>query len=42
MQVEVARELFRGNYQFFGYFAHLRFTCRCDPEAFSRLIGIIP
>jgi HK97 family phage major capsid protein len=42
MQVEVARELFRGNYQF-GFFGHLRFDMQVThPESFGRLIGIIP
>jgi HK97 family phage major capsid protein len=42
MQVEVARELFRGNYQY-GYFGHLRFDMQVThPESFGRLIGIIP
>ncbi len=42
MQVEVARELYRGNYQY-GFFAHLRFDMQvAHPESFARLIGIIP
>src|SRR5262245_15144811 len=42
MQVEIARELFRGNYQY-GYFGHLRFDMQtAHPESFGRLIGIIP
>jgi HK97 family phage major capsid protein/HK97 family phage prohead protease len=42
MQVEVARELFRGNYQF-GFFGHLRMDMQVThPESFGRLIGIIP
>jgi HK97 family phage major capsid protein len=42
MQVEIARELFRGSYQF-GYFGHLRFDMQVThPESFGRLIGIIP
>jgi HK97 family phage major capsid protein/HK97 family phage prohead protease len=42
MQVEVARELYRGNYQY-GYFGHLRFDMQVThPESFGRLIGIIP
>ncbi len=42
MQVEVARELFRGNYQY-GYFGHLRMDMQTThPESFGRLIGIIP
>lgn len=42
MQVEVARELYRGNYQY-GFFAHLRFDMQVThPESFARLIGIIP
>jgi HK97 family phage major capsid protein len=42
MQVEVARELYRGNYQA-AYFGHLRFDMQvAHPESFGRLIGIIP
>jgi HK97 family phage major capsid protein len=42
MRVEVARELFRGNYQY-GFFGHLRFDMQVThPESFGRLIGIIP
>lgn len=42
MQVEVARELYRGNYQY-GFFGHLRFDMQVThPESFGRLIGIIP
>ena len=42
MTVEVARELYRGNYQF-GYFGHLRFDMQVThPESFGRLIGILP
>jgi len=42
MTVEVARELFRGNYQF-AYFGHLRMDMQVThPESFGRLIGIIP
>jgi HK97 family phage major capsid protein len=42
MQVEVARELFRGNYQY-GFFGHLRMDMQVThPESFGRLIGIIP
>jgi HK97 family phage major capsid protein len=42
MQVEVARELYRGAYQF-GYFGHLRMDVQVThPESFARLIGIIP
>jgi HK97 family phage major capsid protein/HK97 family phage prohead protease len=42
MQIEVAPELFRGNYQF-GYYGHLRFDMQVQhPESFGRLIGIIP
>jgi HK97 family phage major capsid protein len=42
MQVEVARELFRGNYQY-GYYGHLRMDMQVThPESFGRLIGIIP
>jgi HK97 family phage major capsid protein/HK97 family phage prohead protease len=42
MQIEIARELFRGNYQF-AYYAHLRFDMQVQhPESFGRLIGIIP
>jgi HK97 family phage major capsid protein len=42
MQVEIARELYRGNYQL-GYFGHLRFDMQLThPESFGRLIGIIP
>jgi HK97 family phage major capsid protein/HK97 family phage prohead protease len=42
MQVEVARELFRGNYQF-AYFGHLRMDMQVAHAAsFGRLIGIIP
>ena len=41
MTVEVARELFRGNYQF-GFFGHLRMEMQLThPESFGRLIGII-
>ena len=41
MQVEVARELYRGNYQA-AYFGHLRFDMQLThPESFGRLIGII-
>jgi len=41
MQVEVARELFRGNYQY-GFFGHLRMDMQLThPESFGRLIGII-
>jgi hypothetical protein len=42
MQIEVARELYRGNYQF-GFFGHLRLDMQVThPESFARLIGIIP
>jgi len=42
MQIEVARELYRGNYQF-GFFGHMRADMQVThPEAFARLIGIIP
>jgi hypothetical protein len=42
MQVEIARELYRGNYQL-GYFGYLRFDMQLThPESFGRLIGIIP
>jgi hypothetical protein len=42
MTVEVARELYRGNYQA-AYFDHLRFDMQLQhAEAFGRLIGIIP
>jgi HK97 family phage major capsid protein/HK97 family phage prohead protease len=42
MQVEIARELFRGNYQY-GYFGHLRFDMQlAHNESFGRLIGILP
>jgi HK97 family phage major capsid protein len=42
MQIEVARELFRGNYQF-GFFGHLRMDVQvAHPESFARLIGILP
>lgn len=42
MQVEVARELFRGTYQY-GFFGHLRMDVQTThPESFGRLIGIIP
>jgi HK97 family phage major capsid protein len=42
MQIEVARELFRGNYQF-GFFGHMRMDMQVThPEAFARLIGILP
>ncbi|MGH7392756.1 MAG: phage major capsid protein, partial [Candidatus Rokuibacteriota bacterium] len=42
MTVEVARELFRGNYQY-GFFGHLRMDMQVThPESFGRLIGIIP
>jgi HK97 family phage major capsid protein/HK97 family phage prohead protease len=42
MMVEVARELYRGNYQV-GYFGHLRMDMQVThPESFGRLIGIIP
>jgi HK97 family phage major capsid protein/HK97 family phage prohead protease len=42
MQIEVARELYRGNYQF-GFFGHLRMDMQVThPESFTRLIGIIP
>ena len=42
MRVEVARELYRANYQY-GYFGHLRFDMQVThPESFGRLIGIIP
>jgi len=41
MTVEVARELFRGNYQY-GFFGHLRMDMQVThPESFGRLIGII-
>jgi HK97 family phage major capsid protein/HK97 family phage prohead protease len=42
MTVEVARELFRGTYQY-GFFGHLRMDVQVThPESFGRLIGIIP
>lgn len=42
MQVEIARELFRANYQY-AFFAHLRMDVQvAHPESFGRLIGIIP
>lgn len=42
MQVEVARELYRGNYQL-AFYGHLRFDVQVThPESFGRLIGIIP
>ena len=42
MQIEVARELYRANYQY-GYFAHLRFDMQVThPQSFGRLIGIVP
>jgi HK97 family phage major capsid protein/HK97 family phage prohead protease len=42
MTVEVARELYRGSYQF-GYFGHLRFDMQVQhPAAFCRIIGIVP
>jgi HK97 family phage major capsid protein/HK97 family phage prohead protease len=42
MQVEIARELFRGNYQY-GYFGHLRFDMQvAHPQSFGRLIGMLP
>jgi hypothetical protein len=42
MNVEIARELFRGAYQF-AYFGHLRFDMQVQhPAAFVRIIGIIP
>jgi HK97 family phage major capsid protein len=41
MTVEVARELYRGNYQY-GFFGHLRMDMQVThPESFARLIGII-
>jgi HK97 family phage major capsid protein len=41
MTVEVARELFRGNYQY-GYYGHLRMDVAVThPESFGRLVGII-
>jgi hypothetical protein len=42
MQVEGARELYRGNYQY-GFVGHLRMDMQVtDPESFGRLIGINP
>ena len=40
MSIEVARELYRGNYQF-GFFGHLRADVQVQhQEAFARLVGI--
>lgn len=42
MQIEVARELYRGNYQF-GFFGHLRMDVQVQhQESFARLVGIMP
>jgi hypothetical protein len=42
MTVEVARELFRSNYQY-AFFSHLRFDMQVThPQSFGRLICVIP
>ena len=42
MSIEVARELYRGNYQY-GFFAHLRMDMQVKhQESFARLVGIMP
>jgi HK97 family phage major capsid protein len=42
MTIEVARELYRGNYQF-GFFGHLRMDMQVKhQESFARLVGIMP